>query len=342
MDESPQDMADFVNYVNGQANSEWGKKRVADGHPAAYHLKQLELGNEERVDEKYWERLRAIAEAVWAVDPEMILVVGDFVYGKPITDPDRFQGSASGITSLAAYRKILELPKRHGREVWFDIHIGTEHPNALTELAVVPTFVEALSKVSNGARHKIVIFELNAGNHVQRRALANAVAIGTLQRLSDSVPVVCSANGLQPDGQNDNGWDQGLLFLNPSQVWLQPPGHATGMISLSYQPVGVQVQVEGAEKLTVTAARSGDGKTLVLRVVNAGGAPVTADLSLTGFVLTKLTASVEELAGPMNAENTAAEPRRIIPRMSEWKHELRKNVGRYTFPAGSFTVLRLE
>ena len=32
-------------------------------------------------------------------------------------------------------------------------------------------------------------------------------------------PVTTSANCLQPDGQNDNGWDQGLLFLNPSQVW---------------------------------------------------------------------------------------------------------------------------
>ena len=45
------------------------------------------------------------------------------------------------------------------------------------------------------------------------------------------VPICTSANGLQPDGQNDNGWDQGLLFLNTSQVWLQPPGYAAQMFS---------------------------------------------------------------------------------------------------------------
>ena len=57
------------------------------------------------------------------------------------------KGAASGITNLSAHRKILELARRHGREVWFDIHIGTEHPGALGELAVVPTYVDALAKI---------------------------------------------------------------------------------------------------------------------------------------------------------------------------------------------------
>ena len=47
MDESPQDMADFIEYTKGTAESEWGRKRVADGHPLPYKLRYLELGNEE-------------------------------------------------------------------------------------------------------------------------------------------------------------------------------------------------------------------------------------------------------------------------------------------------------
>ena len=89
IDETPQDMADFIEYANGPAESPWGKKRAADGHPAPYRLKYLELGNEERIDDKYAERFEAVAEAIWAEDPEIILVVGDFVYGQPITDPNR-------------------------------------------------------------------------------------------------------------------------------------------------------------------------------------------------------------------------------------------------------------
>jgi hypothetical protein len=343
MDETPRDMADFVAYVNGPADSAWGMKRAADGHPAPYRLRHLELGNEERVDESYWKRFRAIAEAVWAVDPDLVLVVGDFVYSHRITDPDRITGAASGIKNLSAHRKILELARRHRREVWFDIHIGTEHPGALGELAVVPTYVEALAKLAGGARHKVVIFELNAGNHAQRRALANAIAIGTLQQLGERLPVVCSANALQPDGQNDNGWDQGLLFLDPRQVWLQPPGYVTRMIARHYQPLNVPVQIEGgAGKLTAAVARSEDGKTLVLRVVNTADREVTARLALSGFTAQKPIAVVEELSGTGDAVNTAKEPRRITPQARQWRHGLGGKGALYTFAARSFTILTFE
>jgi hypothetical protein len=343
MDETPRDMADFVAYVNGPRDSAWGKKRAAGGHAAPYRLKHLQLGNEERVDDKYWQRFRAIAAAVWAVDPAVVLVVGDFAYGKPITDPDRITGAASGITNLSAHRKILGLARRHKREVWFDIHIGTEHPGALGELAVVPTYVNALAKLSSGARHKVVVFELNAGNHAHRRALANAIALGTLQQLGERLPVVCSANALQPDGQNDNGWDQGLLFLNPRQVWLQPPGHVTRMIARRYQPVNVPVRVEGgAGKLVAAAARSADGKTLVLRVVNAADRAVAARLALNGFTAKKPTAAVEELSGVADAVNTAKEPRRITPRARQWRYGRAGKGPLYTFAPRSFTVLTFE
>ena len=36
MGETPQDMADFIEYAKGPADSEWGRKRVADGHPQPY------------------------------------------------------------------------------------------------------------------------------------------------------------------------------------------------------------------------------------------------------------------------------------------------------------------
>jgi len=58
-------------------------------------------------------------------------------------------------------------------------------------------------------------------NHTQARALGNALAINAISSIADTLPVVTSANCLQPDQENDNGWNQELLFLNPFQVWLQ-------------------------------------------------------------------------------------------------------------------------
>ena len=234
-DETPQDMADFVEYVNGPADSPWGRRRAADGHPRPYGLKHIQIGNEERIDQAYFEKFRALAEAIWAKDPQITLVVGDFVYNDRIVDPLNFSGAESRITTLAAHRQILELARRHDREVWFDIHIATDGPGVSPSTEALPTYADALEKVAHGARHKVVVFELNAGNPRQRRALGNAQAIGLATR-DGRFPVVTSANCLQPDGQNDNGWDQGLLFLDPSRVWLQPPGYVTRMISRNYQP----------------------------------------------------------------------------------------------------------
>ena len=39
VNETPQDMADFIEYVNGPASSEWGRRRAVDGHPEPYNLR---------------------------------------------------------------------------------------------------------------------------------------------------------------------------------------------------------------------------------------------------------------------------------------------------------------
>ena len=216
-----------------------------------YRLRYLELGNEERVDEKYAATFEALAKAIWAKDRDVILVVGDFAYDEPIRDPMNFTGAASKITNLAGHRKILALAREHGREVWFDVHLGTDGPGPSGSLKALPSFIDALAKVADGAKHKVVVFEYNAQNHAVRRALGNALATNTIER-DGRLPIVTSANCLQPDGQNDNGWDQGLLFLNPSQVWLQPPGYVTQMLARNHLP---QARVVRGDRRTGQAGR---------------------------------------------------------------------------------------
>lgn len=341
IDETPQDMADFMEYVNGSGESAWGRRRVAAGHPDAYGLKYLELGNEERVDESYWQKFQPLAQAIWAKDPRVILVVGDFFYSKVITDPFHFDGGA--VKTLAAHKKILDLARAHGREVWFDVHIGTEQPPQPGNLAGERSFIAQLGRLSPGTRYKVAIFEFNAGNHALKRALANACALNQVERIGDKLPIACSANCLQPDGQNDNGWDQGLLFLNPSQVWLQPPGYVTRMVSHHYLPVLVETEVQGADgQLDANAKRSEDGRKLVLQVVNLSDRPSPARIHLDGFVPSKSAAAVEELTGPLDAVNTAEAPRRIQPRRVRWRLLSAPGEVRYTFPPHSFTVLQWE
>jgi hypothetical protein len=342
MDESPADMADFIEYANGPADSEWGRKRAEDGHPEPYRLKHVELGNEEAVDDAYFAKFRPIAEAMWAKDPNLILVVGDFAYGKVIDDPFHFEGGAR-VKSLAAHEKVLDLAKSHDREVWFDIHVWTDHPPEPNGMKPERSYIEQMKKLSDGARFKVAIFEYNANNHAQRRALANALATNESERLGEILPVACSANCLQPDGQNDNGWDQGLLFLNPSKTWLQPPGYVLRMTRQAYQPRLVDTRVSGpSDGLSVNAKVSEDGKIVVFQVVNTSDEPRSATIAIEGFSPSKPLAQVETLAGPLDARNTADEPDRIVPKASEWPHDWTDGGARYSFEPRSFTILMLE
>jgi hypothetical protein len=341
IDESPQDLADFIEYANGPADSPWGRARAADGHAKPYELKFMELGNEERVDETYFRKFTALAGAIWAKDAAITLIVGDFAYNHAINDPMKFDGADSRITTLAAHKKILELARQHDREVWFDVHIDTDKPEPSTSLKALPSYIDAIDKIAGGARHKVVVFELNANNPRQRRALGNAVAIGTITR-DGRLPIVTSANGLQPDGQNDNGWNQGLLFLNPSKVWLQPPGYVTRMIASSYQPLVLPAELTNADGLDVTSLRSADGKSLVLRVVNLGPVARSTRIQLDGFTPTKPNASVEELAAPLDAMNTANDSTRVSPTRKQWRHGLEQGPATYVFPPHSFTVISID
>jgi hypothetical protein len=339
MDETAQDLADFIEYVNGPATSKWGGQRAADGHTRPYKLPYLQLGNEERVDENYFKRFLALAEAIWARDSQIILVVGDWGYREPIRDPFNCR-NFSGITSLAAHQKILRLARKHGREVWFDVHVGTDGPRP--DFGGTFSYIDALAKLAEGAKHRVVIFEFNAGNHGFRRALANAAAINRVER-DGRIPIATSANCLQPDKQNDNGWNQGLLFLDPSQVWLQPPGHVTQMYSRNYLPKLVQCQVTGAnDTLDVSAKGSDDGRTLVLQVVNPTGEAIPTPIHLAGFIPKESVAQITELSGALDARNTAAHPSAIVPQSRPWKHALKNGDTSYTFPPYSVTVLRWE
>ena len=343
LDESPQDLADFLEYANGPADSPWGRRRAEAGHPAPYRLKYVELGNEEAVDATYWRKFRPLAEAAWARDPGVILIVGDFEYRRPIVDPTNFEG-APRIRSLAAHKEILDLAKARGRSVWFDVHIWNHSPkDAPGRIAALQTFDAALGKLSPGADFRVCVLEENATNHDVRRAVAHGETVNGLMRLGDRVPVVCAANALQPDGQNDNGWDQGLVFLDPAGAWLQPPAYVTQMIRRYYLPRVVEAAATGEDgDLDVVATRAEDGSALVLQVANTGTRARPARIALDGFAPKRPVAAVEQLAGPWDAANTADEPTRVAARRSEWRHEIDRGVVRTTFPPRSFTVLRFE
>ena len=345
MGESPQDMADFVEYANGASTSEWGKKRVAEGHPSPFNLQYIQLGNEEQLNEDYWAKFKPMAEAIWKKDPSITIVVGDFAYFKEIVDPFDFWGGL-GARSLAIQKKIVEFAYQKKGKIAFDLHVSNDDPEQPdTDGGGLPglrSFIRELKNLCPGMPFKVVVFEENAGNHTLRRGLGHAHMVGELMRIGDDVPIVCAANCLQPDKQNDNDWDQGMLFLSPNSVWGQSSYYVTQMISKNYLPVCVEAKIDGAQDvLDVTATRSNDGKLLQLAVVNLKDYPVNAIIDFPKWSPSKMTYRTEWIAGKLSDENTEQNPTHIVSHSSVQTLRLKEGMLGHSFPAHSFTIIRM-
>jgi alpha-L-arabinofuranosidase len=78
-----QDALDLIEFANGPADSEWGARRAALGHPAPFHMKMMGVGNEQW-GPQYLERYAAFANAgAWQWTPDLIWVDSLRVYGTP-------------------------------------------------------------------------------------------------------------------------------------------------------------------------------------------------------------------------------------------------------------------
>ena len=79
-----QDALDAIEYANGPTNSVWGAMRAAAGHPSPFHLKYLEIGNENG-GPLYRERWPLFVNAIREKYPEIELIAN--VWGGYPTNP---------------------------------------------------------------------------------------------------------------------------------------------------------------------------------------------------------------------------------------------------------------
>jgi alpha-L-arabinofuranosidase len=72
-----QDALDAIEYANGPTNSVWGALRARNGHPAPFHMKYMEIGNENG-GPAYAERYALFYRAIKAKYPEMNLIANEW------------------------------------------------------------------------------------------------------------------------------------------------------------------------------------------------------------------------------------------------------------------------
>ena len=74
------DILDLLEYCNGSVTTKWGAKRAANGHPATYNLKYIEIGNENgwETSEEYSPRYAIIHDSILAHYPDMKIMYNGF------------------------------------------------------------------------------------------------------------------------------------------------------------------------------------------------------------------------------------------------------------------------
>lgn len=82
-----QDAMDAIEYANGPTNTVWGGLRAQAGHPAPFHLKYMEIGNENGGPD-YVQRWPLLVNAIRAKYPDMQLIMTTDLRGRPYpSDP---------------------------------------------------------------------------------------------------------------------------------------------------------------------------------------------------------------------------------------------------------------
>ena len=79
---------DLIEYCNGPVSSTWGAKRAANGHPASYNLKYIEIGNEngQKITAKdYSLRYSMIHDSILAHYPKMKILYNGFCQKKVLS-----------------------------------------------------------------------------------------------------------------------------------------------------------------------------------------------------------------------------------------------------------------
>lgn len=92
MDEYVQEVLDLIEYANGPADSEWGSKRAAAGHPEPFNLKYLGVGNEDVISTTFKSRYKLINDAIKEKYPEIIVIgtTGPFPSGRDYDEGWKF------------------------------------------------------------------------------------------------------------------------------------------------------------------------------------------------------------------------------------------------------------
>jgi len=303
-----QDALDEIQYAIGSPHTTWGAKRAADGHPAPYDVRYVEIGNEDWFDgtgsyNNY--RFPMFHDAIKAAYPQLQLVASASVSSRSVDviDDHYYSGDTSYFTNAA------------------HTYDGTSR---------------------NGPKHLVGEYATTNGSNdnptgTLAGAISEAAFMTGMVRNADVVvgasyaPALADVNNFQWP-TNEIAFDAATSFGSPS-YWVQHIfGNNTGDYVVSSSLTGADAAVNEV----VTRTASG---TVYVTVANPTNSPVTSQIRLNGTTSVRPNGTATVLTGDPNARNSITAPNTIAPTTAAFTAS---NSFAYTFPANSVVALKVN
>ncbi len=323
--ETPEDMAAFVEYCLGDESSEWGKRRIANGHPEPYHLQCIQIGNEEKADTAYIQRFKELATAIWSMDPSIEVAASN----------NRLKEATEEYIDLAQWLVSIGQQDRF----ILDSHYRSDPDSADTTLEHYSglMFHHAMKAAVPQFNLRLWPMEENGAVCNWSRGLAHAHNLNTLQRM----PLCLERSGTANVFQADNLWliwDQGRIHFTPTEIVYQPSYYVDRMFADEWLPMVLNSKSSNL-LLDVIAKKSMDEKVLTLYVTNLNNQAIETYLKLKGF--NPVWTSVLQISSPdLETQNTVDYPDTIKPEIVDWDYS--KDNSRIQIPPYSFTSIRFS
>jgi len=337
MDETSEDIRDFVEYVNGPTTSTWGSLRAKQGHPKPYNLKYIEVDNERNMTRGYLECVKKFALAAWQVDPEMTIMTS-------LNIGTKLKSYARGTVEYQLSSEMVKWFIDQGKadKLAWDPHYGgwlgfANDPGFTHEMGI--DLQEELAKDYPGFKLNLHPMEENGDRCDWNRGLAHAQNWNKLQRYGDHFKMLGTANTFQPHGLHYM-WDQGRIHYNAHAIWFMPSAYVDEEMSKNWLPKVMQTASSNEKLLDITAKMDDSGKTLALYVVNLSDQPQEAALDIKGFKY-QGQANIWTIGNcDLNETNTDKNMYNVSPKTSQIRLSTKK--AKYIFPRYSYTVITLH
>lgn len=284
-DETAEDIRDFVEYVNGDASTTWGARRVQDGHAAPYRLKYIQVDNEKNLTPGYVKDVEKFAEAAWSVDPDMSIMLS-------VNIPKTGYPKSSKAYGLVADLVRWFIKQGQADKLCWDPHYGGSREFAddrkgfENEMGI--TIRRDLAEDFPGFSLNLHPMEENGWRCDWDRGLAHAHNWNTLQRYGNCFLMLGTANTFQPFGLHYM-WNQGRIHYTPDAMWYQPSACIDKMMMQTWKPIVVETASACDSLLDITAKVNEQKTEMTLYVANMSDREQSVVITLDNFKMRSVT-----------------------------------------------------